>query len=99
MPTFRVYEKQTIVYSWLVRAQDLDEAEGAAQAGVPDGANTEKFYSENDVDPIEDPPADEDVYDLQGQVIDEDDEGYTDVAVDGVVIASTRHVNLVGEEA
>jgi hypothetical protein len=95
MPLFRVYEKQTILYSWVVKAADLDEALGAADAGVPDGANTEKFHSDNDVEPVDTPRENEDVYDPTGRIVDED-EGYTDVVVDDVVIASTRHVDLTG---
>jgi hypothetical protein len=73
MGVYRIYERQTIVYSWLVQAEDLDEAMGGADAGVPDGAITEKFHSDNDVELVEDPLTTEDVYDLQGRIIDDEE--------------------------
>ncbi len=47
MARFTVFERQIITYAWEVEAEDEETAQEDAYGGVPDGARTVQFSSEN----------------------------------------------------
>jgi hypothetical protein len=86
MPIFTVWERQVIRYAWDVRAETAEQALATVEEGVPDAAREKLVGSENWVEEAPD--------DVEPDIdlLEEDD--YSDVSVDGVVVASTRRVEL-----